>query len=97
MCVLVDFDAHTGKFLINIQESNLVINMRIAVLLDTLKTYFQIFYRKCTYLNLLKVGLSPSKEISCICFNESVVKMMENAFYFILNAFFGLKISEFLS
>ena len=30
-----------------------------------------------------KVGLSPSKKNCFICFNESPLKMMKNAFYFI--------------
>ena len=32
-----------------------------------------------------------------ICFNEIPLKMMKNAFYFILKAFFVLKIFRFLS
>ena len=33
---------------------------------------------------VLKVGLSPSKKIGLICFSESPLKMVQNAFYFIL-------------
>ena len=33
-----------------------------------------------------KVGLLPSKKIYIICFIESPLKMMKNAFYFILKA-----------
>ena len=33
-------------------------------------------------LFFIKVGLSPSKKITFICFNESPLKMMQNAFYF---------------
>ena len=47
--------------------------------------------------NLIKVGLSPSKKILFICFNESPLKIMKNAFYFILKPFFVLKVSKFLS
>ena len=43
------------------------------------------------------VGLSPSKKICVICLIESPLKMMKNAFYFILKAFFVLKIFKFLS
>ena len=32
-----------------------------------------------------------------ICFNESLLKMMKDVFYFILKALFVLKISNFLS
>ena len=44
-----------------------------------------------------KVGLSPSKNILFYFFNESSLKMMKNAFYFILKALFVLKIFKFLS
>ena len=47
--------------------------------------------------NRIKVGLSPSKKNCFICFNESPLKMMKNAFYFILKALFILKIFKFLS
>ena len=46
---------------------------------------------------IFKVGLSPSKKIRIICFIESFLKMMKNAFYFILIALFILKIFKFLS
>ena len=39
---------------------------------------------------ILKVGLSPSKKKCFICFNKSPLKMMKNAFYFILKALFKL-------
>ena len=45
----------------------------------------------------LKVGLSPSKKIFLVCFNESPFKMMKNFFYFILKTFFVVKIFTFLS
>ena len=45
-----------------------------------------------------KVGLSPSKKkFFFICVTESPLKMMKNAFYFILKALFILKIFQFLS
>ena len=47
--------------------------------------------------NILKVGLSPSKEKFFICFNDGPSKVMKNAFYFILKALFVLKIFKFLS
>ena len=43
-----------------------------------------------------KVGLAPSKIIFFICFNDTPLKMMKNAFYFILRALFVLKIFKFL-
>ena len=43
----------------------------------------------------VKVGLSPSKKFRFICFNESPLKMMKNAFYFILKLFFFSKYLNF--
>ena len=45
----------------------------------------------------LKVGLSPSKKNCVICVIERPLKMMKNAFYFILKALFVLKIFKFMS
>ena len=45
----------------------------------------------------VKVGLSPSKKNYVICFIESPLKKMKNAFYFIVKAYFVLKIFKFLS
>ena len=57
--------------------------------------------KKCVPdLNLrghVKEGLSPSNKFISVCFNESPLKMMKNAFYFILKALFVLKIFKFLS
>ena len=45
-----------------------------------------------------KVGLSPSKKKKIfICFNESPLKIMKKAFYFVLKALFILKIFKLLS
>ena len=56
-------------------------------------------FERSAYSDLItfKVGLSPSKKICFICLIKSPLKMMENAFYFILKAFFVLKIFKFLS
>ena len=45
----------------------------------------------------LKVRLSPLKKICIICLIQSLLKMMKNAFYFILKALSILKIFKFLS
>ena len=45
----------------------------------------------------VKNGLSPSTKICVICFIESPLKMIKNAFYFILKALSFLKIFKFLS
>ena len=42
--------------------------------------------------SVFKVGLSPSKKNFVICLIESPLKMMKNDFYFVLKAFFVLKI-----
>ena len=47
--------------------------------------------------NQLKVGLLPSKRNCFIWLDESLLKLMKNAFYSILKALFVLKIFEFLS
>ena len=46
---------------------------------------------------LLRVGLSPSKKVVFIWFNESSIKTLKNAFYFMLKALFILEIFKFLS
>ena len=48
-------------------------------------------------LHSFKVGLSPSEKICVVCLIKSPLKMMKNAFYFILKALFDLKIFKFLS
>ena len=48
-------------------------------------------------LILIKVGPSPSKKVCFIYFNESPLKMMKNAFHFMLKALFVLKILKYLS
>ena len=44
-----------------------------------------------------EVGFPPSKIICVICLIKSRLKMMKNAFHFILKALFVLKIFKFLS
>ena len=44
----------------------------------------------------IKAGLSPSKKICFICFNDNPSKIVKNAFYFTLKAFF-VKIFQFFS
>ena len=48
-------------------------------------------------LNIFKVGLSPSTKTCIIFFKERSLKMMSNAFYFILKVFFVFKIIKVLS
>ena len=44
-----------------------------------------------------KVELSVYKKVAFICFNKNALKMMENAFYFMLKALLVLEIFTFLS
>ena len=64
--------------------------------------YYSIITSQVKFVNILKdvpfkVGLSPFKKNCIICFIESSLKVMKNAFYFILKALFVLKIFKFLS
>ena len=54
---------------------------------------FKVQMRK----SFCNVGLSPSKIVGFICFNDSSLKMMKNAFYFILKALFVLKMLKFFT
>ena len=47
-------------------------------------------------VRLIKVRLSTSKK-NVVCFTENPLKIMRNAFYFILKTLFVLKIFTFLS
>ena len=49
------------------------------------------------WLQCFKVGSLPAKNNCLICFIERPLKMMKNAFYFILKALYVLKIFNFLS
>ena len=57
-------------------------------------SYFNIYENVVFYL--LKVGLSPSKNICVICLIESALKMMKNSVHLILRALLVLKIFMFL-
>ena len=57
----------------------------------------QKMWRRNSPQIFFKVGLLPSKKIYVICFIESPLRMMKNAFYFILKALIVLKIFKFLS
>ena len=45
--------------------------------------------------NKVKVGLSRSKKKCFICLKENILKFKKNVFYFILKAFFILKILSY--
>ena len=57
---------------------------------------YKFLYSQSKY-TMIKVGFSTSKKLCFIWFNDSHLKMMKNNFYFILKAFFVLKIFTFLS
>ena len=56
---------------------------------------YDVYIRHRQIEPVSKVGLSTSKKVGFICFNER--KMMKNAFYFILKSLFVLEIFTFLS
>ena len=56
-----------------------------------LKQKNYVFIKKCVLVNISLLL------IYFICFNESLLKMMKDVFYFILETIFVLKISKFLS
>ena len=55
--------------------------------------FFNLF--ELSFYISIKIGLSPSKKNCVICFIESPLKVMKNAFYFILKAPFVLEIFKF--
>ena len=57
----------------------------------------ELSFEKASNGDVFKIGLSPSKKIIFLCFNESPLKIMKNAFYFISKVLFVLKIFKFLS
>ena len=52
---------------------------------------------KLDYQTLIKVKPIPSKNFLCICMIENPLKVIKNAFYFIVKALFVLKIFKFFS
>ena len=66
------------KYTKTVRQLNLTIGLQLA--------------QNTRKMAVLKVGLSPSKKICVICLIESPLKMLKNAFYFILKALFVLKI-----
>ena len=58
------------------------------------KKYFFVILK---FVFQLKAGLSPSKNFFVVLFIKSPLKLIKNAFYFILKALFVLKIFKFLS
>ena len=59
---------------------------RCRNLKEPLFKVYPFSYESDIMFQKFKVGLSPSKKISVICFIESPSKMMKNAFYFNLKA-----------
>ena len=56
-----------------------------------------LFHAKHDKTEKIKVGLSPSKKNLFFYFIKSPLKMMKNAFYFVLKDLLVLKILKFLS
>ena len=62
----------------------------INMVINNIRRYYGVI------MKVFKVGLSPSKKHDFVCFNESPLKIMKNAFYFKLQTLFVLKIFKFL-
>ena len=58
--------------------------------------YYDGIYPFCKF-HFFKVGLSPYKKNCVICFIERPLKVMKNAFYFIVKALFVLNLFKVLS
>ena len=58
------------------------------------RRFMNAIFLRATF-STLKVGLLHSKKICFICLNERSLKMIKNAFYFILKALSILKIFKF--
>ena len=82
--------------------SHLLLNLYMTKLCPQKQFYTRssVFFSKIMHklfsCSKVKVGLLLSKKNCFICFHENPLKMMENAFYFILKAFFVVKIFTFL-
>ena len=60
-----------------------------------LNTFLNMFLQFCLLRKKLKVKLSSSKKVYFICFNGRPLNMIKTASYFMLKAFFVLKIYNF--
>ena len=69
--------------------------LSIDVFLKSSSTCLKCFLK--VHWWFVKVGLSPSKKDCVVCLIESPLRMTKNVFYFVLKAFFVLKIFTFLS
>ena len=72
----------------------IILKLTLALLSSHFPTWSKEPGQKFKYL---KVGFTPSEKVCVICFIKGPLKMMKNAFNFILKALFVLKIFKFLS
>ena len=75
-----------------------------TLIAQKMKFFITDFFSKCDQIcrklvtfseEILKVRFSPSKNFGFIYFNENLLKMMKNSFYFMLKALFDLEIFTF--
>ena len=78
----------------NIIQAGIACKKILCYMRDSACRWFIVKKAKI-FWSYVKVGLSPSKKKNVICFIERSLKMMKNAFYFILKAVFVLKIVKF--
>ena len=85
----------------NFQKENLIVFPQLAILPEFCTVFLKYVKHSLAILAnfdlFFQVGLSPSKKNCVICFIENPLKIMKNAFCFILKALFVLKIFKFLS
>ena len=77
-------------------SGNIKLLLSIVIVIGLAKVAKNVFFL-FALMKSFKVKISPSKKICFICFDESPLKIMKNAFYFILKALFVVKIFKFLS
>ena len=71
----------------------IILKLTLAFLSSHFPTWSKELGQKFKYL---KVGFTPSEKVCVICFIKGPLKMMKNAFNFILKALFVLKMFNFL-
>ena len=97
VCYMIQLDNYSS--FVHTQPNIFLVKIRNSYLLSThWKIYWKRFRRSIIFLRRIsfKTKIELFK-VFYICFNESLLKMMKNAFYLILKALFFLKIFKVLS
>ena len=75
-------------------SSHVVVDYDFEKFILSILNFYLCSFNGCSLIQLKPDSHLPKK---IIYFNDSPLKMMKNAFYFILKALFGLKIYKFFS